>query len=77
MLPETFGKVYQALKRKEAREDVKMLYLVNQANHGDKKSIASFTEMLSAWLPSQESGDGKQQLGKFRALMQGKKLKKK
>lgn len=76
MSPEVFGKVYQSLKRDEARRNVTSLFLVNQACNGDKESITSFQQSLSVWLPDQETGKSSK-LSEFRAMLQGKgKLKK-
>jgi len=74
MLPEVFEKVYHSLKRKEARENVTQLYLINQAGNGTEKSIKEFSEHLSMWLAGQ--GKEKGDLGRYRGIMQGKKLKK-
>ena len=77
MSPDTFRNVYQSLKRLEAGRDIKMLYLVNQACNGDKDSITEFeTGVLGLWLGAGETVKNKGGLGKFRALMSGKKLKK-
>ncbi len=76
MVPEVFGKVYQSLKREEARKNVTDLLLMNQACNGDMESITSFQQSLSVWLPEQETGKNSK-LSEFRSMLQGKnKLKK-
>ena len=78
MTPDSFGSVYQALKREEARKNVTSLFLTNQACNGDADSITAFQEHLSAWLPAKEAGKSSK-LAEFRAMLQskGKLVKKK
>lgn len=77
MRPDTFKMVYQSLKREEARKDVKLLYIVNQACNGTKDSIPEFeATVLGAWLGSGDTRKNKGGLSKFRAVMSGKNLKK-
>jgi len=53
-----FKEVYHAIQRNDARADLRHFSIVSQAFGGDKKSVKEFISNVSAWLPSQERGQG-------------------
>lgn len=65
------------MQRNRARDTLLMFRTLGQSFGGDKKSVKSFVEDVSQWLPAEERNGGKKSPSEFLAAVQkGFKLKK-